>query len=368
MPERRFLWVVAMLAMLVVGAAIAWRFAGQRMLEGAFEPTVAFADVVPPPAPDYRLAAAWTSWPGRRDDPARWTPDGYSAAPHPAAALFFISPTAFLDRKRWNAPIDDSGTNARLDQYARMQASVFNGVASIWIPRYRQATFGAFLVAGPDSARALDLAYSDVERAFRRFLELHPSDGPIILAGHSQGSRHLLHLLLRRHADIAGRIVAIYAGGWPVALPGDIERLAFPACTRREQAGCIASWQSYAVDGDLERAYAGYASVADLSGRRPGPALRMLCTNPLTGGAGAAGPDANSGALVADRIEPYLHGARCDAKGLLLVDPSPGDMGPLVLPGGNYHFYDYALFWANLRADVEARLAAFAAAHPKGGG
>jgi hypothetical protein len=32
-----------------------------------------------------------------------------------------------------------------------------------------------------------------------------------------------------------------------------------------------------------------------------------------------------------------------------------------VLPGNNYHVYDYALFWANIRVDAAARLAAFKA-------
>jgi hypothetical protein len=30
-----------------------------------------------------------------------------------------------------------------------------------------------------------------------------------------------------------------------------------------------------------------------------------------------------------------------------------------VLPGNNYHVFDYALFWANIRADAAARLASF---------
>jgi len=30
-----------------------------------------------------------------------------------------------------------------------------------------------------------------------------------------------------------------------------------------------------------------------------------------------------------------------------------------VLPGNNYHVYDITLFWANVRADVLRRLAAF---------
>ena len=33
--------------------------------------------------------------------------------------------------------------------------------------------------------------------------------------------------------------------------------------------------------------------------------------------------------------------------------------GGYVLPGNNYHVYDYSLFWANVRADAQQRLAAF---------
>ena len=52
--------------------------------------------------------------------------------------------------------------------------------------------------------------------------------------------------------------------------------------------------------------------------------------------------------------------ARCDAKGYLLIGEGP-DLGPYVLPGNNYHVYDYSLFWANVRADAARRMAAFSA-------
>ena len=33
-----------------------------------------------------------------------------------------------------------------------------------------------------------------------------------------------------------------------------------------------------------------------------------------------------------------------------------------MLPGNNYHVFDYSLFWANIRADAARRLRAFAGA------
>jgi hypothetical protein len=50
--------------------------------------------------------------------------------------------------------------------------------------------------------------------------------------------------------------------------------------------------------------------------------------------------------------------ASCGPDHFLHIGPPPAlDMGPYVLPGNNYHLYDVTLFWANLRADFEKRVA-----------
>jgi hypothetical protein len=358
---RKFLWIVAILTGLVILAAIIWRLFAPDLIQTAFTPGEPFGQTEQARAPDYARKGNWVARPDIAGNPALWAPPGYSAAPRPAAAVFFVSPTAWLSRSRWNAPLDDVETNDRLDRFTKMQATVFNGVAEVWVPRYRQATFGSFLSPGPDAEKALGLAYSDVERAFDAFLAAQPADRPIFIAGHSQGARHILHLLKARRAQIEGRLVAVYAIGWPVALPQDPAAIGLPPCTAAEQPGCIASWQSFAADGELAEALKGFEIVPDVSGaplgRRP-----MLCTNPLTGNRSAAGPDRNAGMLVEKVLKPRAVGARCDARGLLLIAPTPTDAGPYVLPGGNFHVYDFGLFWANIRADIEARLSAYGAA------
>ena len=40
-------------------------------------------------------------------------------------------------------------------------------------------------------------------------------------------------------------------------------------------------------------------------------------------------------------------------------DLAPPAIGPYVMPGNNYHVYDIPLFWANLRADMARRVAAW---------
>ncbi|MDV3256964.1 MAG: hypothetical protein LOX97_04115, partial [Sphingomonas sp.] len=71
----------------------------------------------------------------------------------------------------------------------------------------------------------------------------------------------------------------------------------------------------------------------------------------------------NRGTLVPDaslktaRLERGLVGARCH-DGFLLISGDVPAMGPYVLPGNNYHVYDYALFWGSVRFDAKQRLAA----------
>jgi hypothetical protein len=90
-----------------------------------------------------------------------------------------------------------------------------------------------------------------------------------------------------------------------------------------------------------------------------------LCVNPITGTQnGAASPQDNPGTLIptADMrsatLQPGAVGAHCD-KGLLILDGVPPQLGSFVLPGNNYHAYDYALFWGAVRTDAERRLAAW---------
>lgn len=365
---RRFLYAFAILIALLLLFALSWGLFQDRWMRMAFVPDAPFAPLADATAPAYAKPSAWAARPDLPSDPARWLPPGVSGGGAHRAAVFYVAPTTYLARDRWNGPIDDAGSRGRLDLFVRSQASAFNGIADIWAPRYRQATFGAFLVAtDPRAQAALDFAYRDVARAFDAFVAAQPADRPIILAGHSQGSLHLVRLLQDkvRGTPLAKRIVAVYAIGWPISVSADLPALGLPACKAAGQAGCIVAWQSFADPADPKLldsyfdATSGYAA-------RPRKGTAMLCVNPLTGAAGGgADASANRGALVPDAamtsatLTPGLIPAGCSPRGLLLIGDPPKGFGTYVLPGNNYHVFDYALFWANLRADAAARLEGF---------
>ena len=362
---RKFIYLVAVLIVLAIAGGFAYAIWGVELIKFATVPTAQFETLPAQRAAVYRDAKMWLARPDKPGNPALWTPPGYKPAAAPQAAVFFIHPTSFLARTHWNAPLDDPEANARAELFLRAQASAFNEVGAIWAPRYRQAAFGAFLTTQPNAAKALDLAYRDVAAAFDAFVA-QAGDRPIILAGHSQGALHLIRLLREKVAGtpLAKRVVAAYVVGWPVSRSVDLPALGVPECKTADQAGCLLSWQSFAEPADPALVLDAYDASSGVDGksRRGTP---MVCTNPLTGTPDATAPaDANLGTLFPDKdlgsatIGPKRVPARCDARGLLLIG-SPPDVGSYVLPGNNYHVYDYSMFWANVRADAGRRLATF---------
>jgi hypothetical protein len=354
MLARRFLGCIVVLTLLAVAAAFAfYQWGGQMLVQAS--------------GPDYGKAESWAARPGASSDRARWLPRGaVSTAPAGAlAATFYVHPTTYLKTDRWNAPLDPGGEAGRsIDLFLQSQASVFSGAGEIWAPHYRQAAYGAFLLSSDDARKSLDLAYRDVRAAFDQFLAEVGPDRPLILAGHSQGSMHLLRLLAERRRELGGRIVAAYVGGWPVGLASDLPATGLPACARPGQSGCVLSWQSFAEPGNVQPVLGAWVATDGLTGRKRSRS-DMACVNPLTGTIdGSAGPSANRGTLVPDKamnaaeLVPGRVGARC-GDGFLWLDGDIPNLGPYVLPGNNYHVYDYALFWANLREDVSRRLEAW---------
>jgi Protein of unknown function (DUF3089) len=372
MPARKFLYVVTALIVLTLGSAFAYRMWGQHMIAAVMVPKARFTSPPPLSAADYGKADLWFARPGTQDGPSLWLPNGMAQNAHRGeAAVFFVHPTSYMatfNSAKWNAPLDDKESQAMARRFVAGQSSAFSAAGTIWAPRYRQAHFGAFLRDSSNATKAIDAAYHDIEAAFAAFLVANPS-GPIILAGHSQGSMHLMRLMTEKVAGtpVAGRIAAAYIIGWPVSLTSDLPALGLPACSGQDQAGCIISWQSFAEPADTSSVLEGYRRYPGMTGQ-PRKGTPMLCINPLTGKPdSAAGKDANLGTLAPgasdENGELVAHAvpARCgtgkDAGFLLIGDPP--QMGPFTLPGNNYHVYDYALFWANIRQDASRRLTSF---------
>ncbi|MBV1691141.1 DUF3089 domain-containing protein [Novosphingobium sp. G106] len=367
---RKFLYIMAVLVVLLLAGAVALVLWSDSLTKIAFVPTAKFTPQRALAANVYDDPAMWIARPGLgAKDPSHWLPPGFKPeATTLPAAVFFIHPTSYLEKAQWNAPLDDAKSRDLAETFVRGMASAFNASPDLWAPRYRQAAFGAFLTDEPQANEAIDAAYADVLLAFDAFVAGTAKDQPIVLAGHSQGALHLKRLLRDRVAGtpLAKRIAAVYAIGWPISLGHDLQMMGLPACARDDQPGCVVSWLSFAEPADNHMLLESYAARPGLDGKPVGGSA-FLCTNPLTGAAGGqAEAKANLGTLVPDlekktgALIPAMVPARCGPDGFLYIGDPP-KMGPYVGPGNNYHVYDIPLFWANLRADVAKRVAAWQA-------
>jgi len=281
-----------------------------------------------------------------RDDLADSVPTGATDYQATAAVdVFFVHPTTFLSADAWNQSLDDAETNRLTDEMVmRGQASAFNGCCRVYAPRYRQATLAAFFVEDDSGPQALALAYEDVVAAFRYYLAHFNAGRPFVLAGHSQGSHHADSLMADEIVGtaLADRLVAAYPIGFEIDGSNGV-----PVCETPTQTGCQVTWNSVGP-----RAGALFASPNN------------ICVNPLTWRADGAHADhdANLGAVnleAGDLHEPGAADAQCRDGRLYVSEIRSGNYSLMPLGRDNYHIYDYALFYVNIRQNAQARVEAF---------
>lgn len=361
MNRRRLAVGAATFTLLAASAGCA---ALRPIARSAMTPRGPWSDEAPPPPPDYADDGAWSALPGR-DDAGDPVPTGTVAADQLTAPadVFYVHPTTYVG-KRWNGPVDDPGLNADTDRVAtRIQATAFNGCCAVYAPRYRQANGTAFIEPSDDAGRAFDLALDDVRRAFDAFLERRGTDRPFVLAGHSQGTILAERLLydviapgpLRDHL-----VVAVLPGGG-VTLDG-LRAHDLAPCAAPDDVGCVVAWNARGP-GFRPNPF----ELRRPDGVDPG---ERLCTNPLSwrldGAAVAA--EHNRGAVFLEfdgAPRPGFADARCVAGTLVVseLQRPPRDLPSRILDHvlgpENYHPIEYQLYFLDLRANVEARVAAF---------
>lgn len=323
-----------------------------------------------PSAPDYARGESWAVRPAQPGLASLRPAGSRRAAGAQPVDVFFVHPTTFRSTRQWNQDLADGATNRWTDESViARQASLFRACCRVFAPRYRQASTRAFAEIGGDGQAAYALAYADVLAAFDHYLAHENRGRPIILAGHSQGALHILRLLEDRFAGkpLQSRLVAAYpvgigipAGAFSAGLAG------LAPCTRTGEAGCVLSWNSFLEGSDVSAYMARNRAQAEARGFS-GDGLALTCINPLTfdGARPEAPATASRGALPASASPlvrlPALHAAMVSARcsnGILMVSVDPA-LGLAPLPGGNMHYHDFALFYADVQADLARRIAAY---------
>jgi hypothetical protein len=301
-------------------------------------------------APDYSRSGYWAASPFKKD-PSDSVPLPLQAdyRRDSSVDVFFLHPTTFGDRKdsAWNADINDPRVNARTDFTTILyQGSVFNEYR-VFAPRYRQAHIRAYFTR--DTARgieAFDLAYEDIARAFRYYLEHYNEGRPIIIASHSQGSTHAMRLL-KEFFDgkpLQRQLVAAYVLG--MVMPESYFST-LTACTDSSQTGCVIAWRTYRKGYEPE-----FIQLEKSS---------SIVINPLSWTTDTAHVDKtrNRGAVLSKFNTVVPEVADAQIHGNVLWINKPHFPGSVFYRSKNYHIGDINLFYINIRENLRTRIRAF---------
>lgn len=367
---KKILWAVLVL-MTLLGVGVAILYLNEPLRLSVFlKPWSGFDVASVPPAPDYTRDDAWAALPDRKDN-ADVVPSESGAIDNQANAevdVFFIHPTTYYKKDGWNAHYDEAGSTKDFLEFGvlRFQASAFNGSARVFAPRYRQATLYSFIGKGDDEKAALDFAYQDVARAFDAFIADRNQGRPFIIAAHSQGSLHGMRLVKEKVADtsLATRFIAAYLVG--SSMPREAHIPGIGPCVTPVETSCYINWNSVSDAKDRE----GWTETATTwsEGRyHLAAGAPNTCVNPLIWTLDEQAPaSVNLGGLPFVKSEESfpaiiknLTGATCEG-GMLVVSPPTNSIGfTFGVNRGDYHIYDYNLFYMNIRANAAERVAAF---------
>ncbi|MBS1509341.1 MAG: DUF3089 domain-containing protein [Bacteroidetes bacterium] len=301
--------------------------------------------------PDYNNLYYWAAHPWKKDA-SDSIPKELRINYHPdsTADVFFIHPTTLTGKNdyRWNAPVNDSVINRKTDKSTILyQASVFNESCRVFAPRYRQANLKAFFINQDSAAPYFDTAYTDIKNAFLFYLQHYNNGRPIIIAAHSQGTKHAARLLKEffENKPLQQQLVCVYLIGLPV--PADYFT-SLTSCKDSLSTGCIISWRTF------KRGYTEPYFVAKEQ-------FKAIVVNPLSWTTDTLFEPAskNTGGVLLKFNKIIPHVVNANIHGNVLWVSKPKFFGNIFFTKKNYHIGDINLFYMNIRQNIKARIVSF---------
>jgi hypothetical protein len=301
--------------------------------------------------PEYSNLNYWAAHP--------WKKDPSDSVPQPlkksyqqdtSTDVFFIYPTSLTSEtdNRWNADIDDAKINSKTDYSSILyQASVFNASCRVFAPRYRQAHLKAFFVADSVSEKYFDTAYTDVKNAFEYYLTHFNNGRPVIIASHSQGTKHAARLLKEyfEGKTLQKKLVCAYIIGLPV--PENYFTSLLP-CKDSASTGCFVSWRTY------KRGYTEPLFVANEK-------FKAVVVNPLiwSSDTGFISSSNNKGGVLLNFNKIIPNTVNAEIHQNVLWTCKPKVFGKIFFTKKNFHVGDINLFYMNIRQNVKTRIGAY---------
>ncbi|MDR0881819.1 MAG: DUF3089 domain-containing protein [Candidatus Adiutrix sp.] len=251
----------------------------------------------------------------------------------------------------------DPGMRQKAQESARQQAGVFETVANIFAPYYRQVNSAIFLGLSPkDRAERLAVSAADSMSAFDYYLKNYNGGRPFILAAHGQGSAALLAGILaeyfKAHPETRANLVAAYALGYAVTSDYLSANDHLKFAERGDDTGVIISYNTEAPQ---------------MSAASPVVLPRAVAINPITWARSEipARADRSQGANLTafggeDQMANFADARVRLRRGVVECSTAdPDQYGQAHFPAGAFPGGDYAFYYYDLRANAQKRVEAF---------
>ena len=166
---------------------------------------------------------------------------------------FYVYPT--VDMRMYSANSEDFSDLSAITRAAVGQVARFRNVCRLYVPLYRQTSFGSYFRSAEERRPYREVAVSDVFDAFLHYMGQYNQGHKIVLVGHSQGAEMTIALMKRFFDDdpvMREKLLIAMPIGWSMdVLPGQTTGGTFqniPMCTKKGETGCVIGYRSYAAD------------------------------------------------------------------------------------------------------------------------
>jgi hypothetical protein len=297
-------------------------------------------------ATDYSQAAHWLSLP----------------VPVMPVDVFYLYPTCWqkVDSTDPNiCNIDNPSMLAGATPAYERQATAFETFANVYAPYYRQAD-AAYTLGLPEDQREKvigGIPTSDAVAAFTYYIQHYNQGRPFILAGHSQGSNVLIHLLsgyMKDNPEVYHRMIAAYVIGYPVTASYLAGNPHLKFAEGPDDTGVIISYNTQAPSVVPPH----NPVVSDIVGLVINPITWTTTETEATTAEGLGSIMPDSVTLKFEPVPQYAD-ARVDIqKGVLVCTSADSNKLYKYTKGfgkGVYHTFDYPFYYSNIRANAQNR-------------
>jgi len=354
-------WIKLAVGILTFVLLIATYLYRDDLFAAYLDPGQPFQTYVPPAAPNYATSEAWLAVPDMGKSGAQSRGDG---------DIFVVTPTVYSGGRDWVSPIDNAAIQDKLTRIITPNyVSPYQIAGRVYAPAYRHASLYSFMTNRDDAQLAQEFAYSDVARAFDRFLEMSPPERPIILIGNGQGGLHVERLLAEyfQSGTLAKKLAAAYVIDHPLPLDlFDSELKNTPLCESEIDTACVVAFGAFTPKQTAAATqFVSSTLVFEGDALKTVEGRKLACVNPLLWNRSNdyAPARLHKGAIAAEGLSidaspapaAKQFGAQC-ADGILIIDtPKQRSLRRPRAIGGRYKTAPFNLFYEDLRMNMVAR-------------